>query len=283
MTVAQGAIELDGQHAHAHKHVEAVKAGEHKEGGAIDAGIQGQAEIGVGFVIFRRLQEQKEHRQRDGDRQPAIEGLAVSGEQTRVRHVHGGGGRKQNRRVPHRQPGVPVRRVGEGHAGLGAREGAVVGHHLAAGPAHRFLRRGHHRPGELKPLPEQKVHAPAFALGGQPRPGQVAHVEQGAKEGRKEHHLREDEPEHAEHIGLLELAAGHTGDVFAHRGAKPHEQRGGKHQQAAVQDARRGLFGIAEGPLVHKTGRAKNAQHQTDRGQYGQRAAFGHVVFFVLA
>jgi hypothetical protein len=40
----------------------AVEAGEHEEGGAVDAGSHGQAQFGVGVVVFVGLETQEEAR-----------------------------------------------------------------------------------------------------------------------------------------------------------------------------------------------------------------------------
>jgi hypothetical protein len=94
----------------------------------------------------------------------------------------------------------------------------------------------HHRPAELEALPEEAVHAAGLTLAGEPGPHQVAHVEESAEEGEEEHDFREDEPEHAEHVGLLQLGAVHARQVLLDRDSEPGEQGGHKEKQADQED-----------------------------------------------
>ena len=71
--------QLNQQHGHAHRHMETMKPGQHEKGGAIDTGVQRQSIQLVRFVIFSRLQAQKNDGKTDGNAEPAIKLLTVTG------------------------------------------------------------------------------------------------------------------------------------------------------------------------------------------------------------
>ena len=149
--------------------------------------------------------------------------------------------------------------------------------------AHGFLGRLRHRPGVLETFPEQVVHTTAIPFTGQPGANQVAHVEQGAEEGEEEHHFGEDEPEHAQHIGFLQLCAVQAGEVFLDRHAEPAEQRGREDEQADKKNtpgAARGA--VAEGHVVHDIGGTKGTRNETDGGTHRQLAFLRYVILLVL-
>ena len=56
-----------------------MEARQHEKGGAIDTGVQRQSIKLVRFVIFRRLQAQKNDGKTNGNAEPTIKLLTVTG------------------------------------------------------------------------------------------------------------------------------------------------------------------------------------------------------------
>ena len=67
----------NAQHQRTQGYVGTVKAGEHKEGRAIDARAQGQAQFGVGVDVLLDLQHQKGDAENHRQRQPQGQRLTV--------------------------------------------------------------------------------------------------------------------------------------------------------------------------------------------------------------
>ena len=95
-----------------------------------------------------------------------------------------------------------------------------------------------------------------------PRPG--AHKLPNVKQRRRmrKNITSEDEPEHSQHVALVELAAVHTLG-FSDRGAKP---AGGKKTPRPSTHTEVLDFGTAEGHVVQHHGRTKHRQDQADGG-----------------
>ena len=79
----------DRQHDRADSDVHAVEAGQHEERRAVDTGVQGQAEMRVGLIVFIKLHDQEDHAQGYGNAQPQIELLLVAIQDTHVGNVAG--------------------------------------------------------------------------------------------------------------------------------------------------------------------------------------------------
>ena len=56
-----------------------MEPGQHEKGGAIDTGVQRQSIKLVRFVIFSRLKAKKNDRKANGNTEPTIKLLAVTG------------------------------------------------------------------------------------------------------------------------------------------------------------------------------------------------------------
>ena len=76
------------QHDRADGDVEAVEAGEHEEGRAVDAGVQLQVQLLEGVHILDRLADEEGHAEQDGGAEPHEQLAAVVGDQVPVREGH---------------------------------------------------------------------------------------------------------------------------------------------------------------------------------------------------
>ena len=97
--------------------MEAVEAGRHEEGGAVD--VAGEAERGVG--VFIGLHAGEAGAEQDGEDQAVFQALAVVLQQRMMRPGHRGARGQQHQRVEQRQmPGIEgldaLRRPGARHA-----------------------------------------------------------------------------------------------------------------------------------------------------------------------
>ena len=77
------------QHESTEGYVESMEAGQQKEGGAVDTGVQRQAEFTLGFGVFLGLQEQEHDAEQYRQAQPDCQLLAVLVLQRGMRDVHG--------------------------------------------------------------------------------------------------------------------------------------------------------------------------------------------------
>ena len=174
-------------------------------------------------------------------------------------------------------------RVSGRHRSFLGDKGTVVGNHLGINTAYYFLRRRHGGPGKFKTRPQQTIHAAALAFTREPRTNELTHVEQGAKKCGKEHHLGKNEPEHTEHIALVQLAAIHTGEVFPDRRSEPAGQRKNKEHQPYRQypDRRAGLISATVGHVIQYQSGTENRQDQANSCPDRQTRRLRHVILFV--
>ena len=84
-----GADQLDQQHGHPHRYMEAMESSQHEKGGTINAGVQRQPKQHIRFVVFRCLQTEENQREANGNAEPAIKLFAVISEDRGVRDMHG--------------------------------------------------------------------------------------------------------------------------------------------------------------------------------------------------
>ena len=94
-------------------------------------------------------------------------------------------------------------RVSGRHGRFLGDEGTVVGNHLRVDSANHFLRGCDGGPSKLKTGPQQTVHPATLSFARKPWARELSHIKQRAKERGEEHHLRKDEPKHAQHIALM--------------------------------------------------------------------------------
>src|SRR5690606_15728343 len=80
------------------------------------------------------------------------------------------------------------------------------------------------RPGCLEVRPQNVASNTLVAFTAQPGHHEVAYIEEGAEESGKEHHLREDEPDHTPYIGAFELITVQSGVILTDDSAEPLEQ-----------------------------------------------------------
>ncbi|MNH12895.1 hypothetical protein D3C79_724490 [compost metagenome] len=222
-----------------------MKTGKHEEGGAVDPRPQGQAQLGIGLVIFIGLQDQKGDAQYDGQPQPELQCATVILAQGMVRNGHGDTGADQ-------QDGVDQRQVPRVDDVLGRRKQFRVG----------CIEQ---RPGKLEIRPEH-VCDTFGTFTAQPGPSQVAHIKQRTEEGDEEHHLRKDEPRHPPAERAVQLRAVQPGaTLFDHR-AKPAEEHVRQTQRAEEKDPR--AMGIRSPSLevVEPGAQAKHCNEHADSG-----------------
>ena len=251
----------DGQNQRAHGDVGAVEAGQHEEGGAIDARVQRQPQVVIGVLVFQCLQHQKDRAQRDGQAQPGLGSAAIVFAQGVVGKGDGHAGGDQQQGVDQRQlPGAD---------------------HLAGTGKGFGVRVDHQRPliSEIRP---EHVGQALVALTTEPRAGKGTHVEQGAEEGGKEHHFREDEPAHAHAEGAVHLRAVEALAAFLHHIAEPAEHHpGGQECTGKEQPAAQAAAGSGA-VAVHHAAAAKHQQQQRYRGNDRPLALGRHIVGLMI-
>ena len=192
------------QHDRAQGHVQAMEAGQHEEGRAVDAAAQGEVELVVGLDVLVRLEVQEGGAQQHGQAQEQQNPAAMPGAQGVVGDRHGDAGGQQDQRVQQRQP--PRRHRFERPADL-RRTIAAVG-----------------TPGRGVVAPQELVGQYAMAFATEPRHREHADVEQRTEERTEEHHLGEDEPHHPHAERGIDLVVVVAGQRFADDRTEPAEE-----------------------------------------------------------
>ena len=93
----------------------------------------------------------------------------------------------------------------------------------------------------------------------------MADIKQRTEERSKEHHFREDEPEHAEHIAVTQLGAIHALQVFFDGGSEPARQGQRKECESDVEHPANTTLAIAKGHVVEHECRTEDGGYQSNR------------------
>ncbi len=221
-----------------------MEAGEHEEGGTVNARAHGQVELVVGVDVFLRLVEQEGAAQQHGQAQEQQQDAALAFLERMVGDGDGHARGQQDQGVEERQ--AP------------RRDGLVVTTDRARAVA---------RPAAAEARPQDAVGGAAVALAVEPRQRELARVEQRTEERGEEHHLGEDEPHHAHAERGVDLLVVVAGQRLADDVAEPLEQ---DRQQAGQADIERGL---APAHFVQPAGEAHHGDEQRDGGEHRPLAA----------
>nr|GEU28092.1 hypothetical protein [Tanacetum cinerariifolium] len=238
------AVQHHRQHDRSHGHVETMEAGEHEEGGAVDAGRQFEVQLGVRVDVFVGLEAHERGAQQDGGKQPDRRLRAVAGAQRVV-----GDGERDARRQ--QQGGIDGGNRERAH-GVERVDGAG-----RAGAA---------------PLPG-KVGPDEFMVDiAQPRRGNHARVKQRAEESAEEHDLGDDEPRHRPAERVIDARTVHAAFGLLDGVAEPEIQHGDDARQAGHVERH------APRRVVHPARCASHGDQQRDAGKQGPARRSGHEI-----